>query len=157
MSPIHCIPGHWPWSSYLLVSMSNCAFVQVRDIKTRKMDKINPSGLCAEFRFRQNISPPSSPFNIYKSRQQRSRRSTTSTSHYLVWSVVTDGLKRVNAEWFETKIEHCRSDWFRSRVGSEHSIQHRFSTKQYEVHTSMVADLCHFVFSLWRGDITKAP
>ena len=57
-----------------------------------KGKKINPSGLCAEFRFRQNIFSSSSPFNIYKSRQPRSRRSTTSTSHYFVWSVVTDGL-----------------------------------------------------------------
>ena len=52
-----------------------------------KGKKINPSGLCAEFRFRQNIFSPSIPFNIYKSRQKRSRRSTTSTSHYSVWSV----------------------------------------------------------------------
>ena len=53
--------------------------------------KIISSGLCAEFRFRQNIVSPSSTFNKYKSRQQRSRRSTTSISHYLVWSVVIDG------------------------------------------------------------------
>ena len=57
-----------------------------------KGKKISPSVLCAEFRFRQNIFSPSSPFNIiYKSWQQRSRRSTTSTSHYSVWSVVTNG------------------------------------------------------------------
>ena len=37
--------------------MSNCAFVQVRDIKTRKREKINSSGLRAEFRFRQYILP----------------------------------------------------------------------------------------------------
>ena len=47
MSPNHCIPSHWPWPSFLLVSMSNCAFVQVRDNMTRKWKKINSSGLCA--------------------------------------------------------------------------------------------------------------
>ena len=138
MSPIHCIPSHWPWSSYLLAWMLNCAFVQVRDIKIRKREKINPSGLCAEFRFRQNILSPSSPFNIYKSRQQRSRRSTTSTSHYLVWSVVTDGPS--SRGWMRSdlrrKLNNVEVTGFRSRVGSEHSIQHRFSTTQCKVHTA---------------------
>ena len=133
MSPIHCIPSHWPWYSYLLGSMSNCAFVQVRDIMTRKREKISPSVLCAEFRFCQNIFSPSSPFYIYKSRQQRSRRSTTSTSHYSVWSVVTDGRMRSN---LRRKLNIAEVTGFRSQVGSEHSIQHRFSTTQCKVHTA---------------------
>ena len=65
-----------------------CRFAILRQ---GKGEKINPSGLCAEFIFRQNIVSPSSPFDIYKSRQRRSPQSITSTSHYLVWSVVTDG------------------------------------------------------------------
>ena len=35
------------------------------------------------------------------------------------------------------------------------SITLSFYRQQKDV--SMVADLCHFVFSLFRGDITKAP
>ena len=115
--------------------MSNCAFVQVRDIMTRKREKISPSVLCAEFRFRQNIFSPSSLFNIYKSRQ--SRRSTTSTSHYSVWSVVTDGPNkrgRMRSN-LRRKLNIAEVTGFRSQVGSEHSIQHRFSTTQCKVHT----------------------
>ena len=55
-----------------LIFIFNCFNVELRTLCRfailwpGKRKKINPSGLWAEFRFRQNTFSPSSPFKVYK-------------------------------------------------------------------------------------------
>ena len=61
-----------------------CRFAILRPGKGKK---INSSVLCAEFRFRQNIFSPSSPFNIYKVKSRKYQGVFEVKSRVKTWQV----------------------------------------------------------------------
>ena len=146
MSPIHCIPSHWPWSSYLLVSMSNFTFVQVRDIMTRKREKINPS----DWDSVKIYSPLVFPLTYMN--QDNKDPGKVQPQHFITQSVVLLLVGRAKEGECEVIWDENLTlpKWLGSEVKSVPSIQYNIVSQQHNVKCTqhiMIWSVCYITIN----------